>query len=52
MSKNAPEKNYNQYELVLAMTQYIRQNPDADLSLKLKQCTHQSEQVKLFAAFI
>ena len=39
----------NQYELVLAMTEYIRQNPDALLSTKLKLCKSQSEQVLLFS---
>jgi len=42
------EKNYNQYELVLAMALFIRQNPDDPLVLKLKQCRSQSEQNALF----
>jgi hypothetical protein len=42
----------NQYEMVLAMTEYIRQNPDAPLSSKLKQCKSQSEQVLLFSTLI
>ena len=37
------EKNYNQYEMVLAMALFIRQNPDDQLVLKLKQCKSQED---------
>jgi hypothetical protein len=52
MNQSQETPRMNQYEMVLAMTEYIRQNPDAPLSSKLKQCKSQSEQVLLFSALI
>jgi len=42
------DNTLNQYELVLASTEYIRQNPDAALTKKLTACVHQSDLMKLF----
>lgn len=42
------DNTLNQYELVLASTEYIRQNPDADLTKKLTACVHQSDLMKIF----
>jgi len=42
------EKNYNQYEMVLAMSLFIRQNPDDPRVLELKQCRSQEDQFKIF----
>jgi hypothetical protein len=44
-------KSINQYDLILAMAEYIRQHPDALLSKQIKQCKSQSDQIKLFQDF-
>ena len=38
----------NQYELVLAMTNFIRLNPGHPVNSKLKQCKTQLEQMQIF----
>jgi len=40
---------FNQYELCLAMAAFMRENPDSQLTLRLKQCNNQAEQAELFA---
>jgi hypothetical protein len=47
-TKQEPTERLNQYELVLAMTKYIRQNPDSPFTLRLKQCKGQAEQFAIF----
>lgn len=37
----------NQYDMILTMSQYIRQNPTSQLSKDIKQCKSQSEQIIL-----
>lgn len=49
-TKKEPTERLNQYELVLAMTEYIRQNPDSPAVLKLKQCKGQAEQFAVFSS--
>ena len=38
----------NQYDLVLAMAQFIRKNPDSPTSKRLKECKNQADQESIF----
>lgn len=46
------DNKLNQYELILAMTQYMRQDPNDPLVAKLKACTQQSVQMNIFAEYL
>lgn len=45
-------KSLNQYDLVLAMTAWIRKNSDDPRVSELKRCKCQSEQMALFKTII
>lgn len=42
----------NQYQLALAITEWIRQNPDDYRVKELKQCTQQADQFKMFEEIV